>query len=67
MLLKFWRPGTTGWRNGTSVGCRFLLLFFLLGTGTLLAQNADRTVRGTVTDATGEPLIGVNITVGDTA
>lgn len=40
------------------------LLFALLCTTTVFAQN--RSVQGTVTDATGEPLIGVNVSVKGT-
>jgi len=42
----------------------FTLLFLLLCTNTVFAQNI--TVNGTVVDATGETLIGVNVTVKGT-
>lgn len=40
------------------------VLFALLCTATVFAQN--RSVQGTVTDSTGEPLIGVNVSVKGT-
>lgn len=40
------------------------LLFFVLCTTTVFAQN--KTIKGTVADATGEPLIGVNVSVKGT-
>ncbi len=45
---------------------RYLLMLLVVAIGTQLARAQQTTVTGTVSDAAGEPLIGVSVTVPGT-
>ena len=46
---------------------RFLLMLLVVAIGTQLARAQQAIVTGTVSDAAGEPLIGVSVTVPGTS
>lgn len=51
-------------KSNRTLQCLFFILMIACGSGIAIAQKID--VRGTVTDHTGDPLIGVSVTVAGT-
>lgn len=51
-------------KSNRTIQCLFFILMIVCGSGMAIAQKLD--IRGTVTDHTGDPLIGVSVTVAGT-